>query len=137
MRRLSVIFLLTVLAVAAGCKRFAVAPENAPFEFSCLASNGGVDETVALSFVILNGSYEGACTLSLSLKEKTSGASVSDYRVLANGRTVIEAGDTWSFDEGGRAYFTVVGLPAGSYHGVASVTRWYHTATCEFDFYVY
>lgn len=136
MRRLSIIFLLAVLAVTAGCKRFAVANENAPFEFSCLASDGDVDEGTNLTFVILNGTYEGDCTVSLSLKDKSSGASVSDYRVLANGRTIIGTGDTWSFDEGGKAFFTIVGLPKGSYHGVASVLRWYHTASCEFDFYV-
>lgn len=124
-----------VAALLCGCERYEQVPENSAFQVTCDIKDGTVANGAVMTISVSRGATSGACTLDLSLKEKNSGGTPS-YRVLANGRTSLDEGAYWAFDGNGEAMFQITGLPAGTYHVVASVNRWYHSASCESDFVI-
>ena len=126
---------LFALFAVVSCNRYEKVPENAPFVVSCSVEDGWSDGAGAvMTLLVEDGSVNGDCILSLSITDTASGRGVSDYRIETSGGNILAPGDRWAFGRDGLASFIVAGLPAGSYHLSATVTRWYHSATAEADF---
>lgn len=133
MRIIKAIIISVLAVVAAACERYQTVPENSPFLVMCTVNDGTISDGAMMNLAIAQGAVSGECQLSLSLKEKETGASPS-YRIMANGRTQIGETDSWSFDENGLAKFVIMDLPTGKYHLKINVRRWYHSASAEADF---
>lgn len=127
------ISLFFILFALPACERYEQVAENSPFVVICSVSDGTVADGADMLLSIAKGTVQGDCSLSVSLKEKSSGTT-PPFKVLANGRTSIEDGAVWSFDDNGNAAFVITGLPAGEYRITASVSRWYHSASGSAEF---
>lgn len=137
MRKITTYFTLIAVALlcAVSCEKYQVVEENSSFAIECAVSDGTVNDGAEMTLSLQRGVIPGASVLSLSLKEEGSGAT-PEYRLFLNGRTAVSSTDAWSFDESGKAHFTIAGLPAGVYHVSATVKRWYHSATAEASFVI-
>lgn len=134
-KRIALIVALILLSAAfSGCKKFQTAPENSDFLVDCVIGDGNVSDGARMTLILSAQTTAGECTLSFSLKEKATGASVVDYALLLDGHTRIGASDIWSFNEFGTAFFVIKGVPEGEYIAEASVKRWFHTATATAEF---
>lgn len=122
-----------ILFAAGACRKYAVAPENNEFSISASITDEGGDVWLLVS--LAGGPADGKNTLSLSVADE-AGKSQSSLRLLANGRTAIDAGDEWTFNKNGEARFVIEGLPSGTYRATVLVKRWYHTASDTVEFTV-
>ena len=123
-----------LLGAVVACKNYETAPENAHFTIRASANDGTVNDGCKLEIVMTFGEPDGENTISLSVYNVDNGVGVSTWRLLANGRTTITEGSPWSFDEDGRAWFVLEGLPRGQYRAQVTVKRWYHTASDVVEF---
>lgn len=138
MKKTVILILLCALQglLFSSCEKYEKLPQNDSFVVAAKVSNGSAVDGVPLSIVVKDGTVQGASVLGLEIVN-TADMSTPSFSVLLNGRTVLEKGAEWSFSDEGVASFVVKGLSAGDYHAVATVSRWYHSASVMFDFSVY
>ena len=123
---------LLLAAFCQSCEHYEKVPENSPFliDVRVVPSNSG---SVRLDVVVVEGVVSGECGISLNLADKKTGGTPVYQLCFPDGSVVLD-GATWSFDKEGRAVFDVNGLPSGEYSGQLVVSRWYHSASCKFEF---
>lgn len=129
-----VLFLLS-MAVCVSCEHYEVSPSNGAFVVSAQCGNSKVGSSIPVLLFINKGEVGGQFTLRPDIVDAGSGASPS-YEVLLNGESKITPSSSWTFDDKGEAYFTIEGLPVGSYTASFEVKRWYHTSVASFHFSV-
>lgn len=136
-RKLSLLMLLTAACLlgAVSCENYEKVPQNDQFLVEAVIGNTAPGQNAVLTIYVVEGASEGDCTLGLSIKDSETGYTPA-FQVLYENGSKLQDAAVWSFKEDGSVRFLVSGLPQGKYEGVATVKRWYHSATCTFTFKV-
>lgn len=136
MKKITLLISLCLLSFfVLSCEKYEKVPQNDPFVVTAVVSDGSVSAGVPLRLSVKDGAVQGNSVLGLDIVN-VADMSTPSFGVLLNGRTTLEKGAEWSFSDEGVADFVLTGLPAGDYHAVAIVSRWYHSSSVMFDFTV-
>lgn len=134
-------FLILILSLALllpgtlSCERYEVSPENEEFVVSAIVGDVSSGSAVPVRIFMMEGSRSGQFYLNASVVNRKSGASPS-WTLKLNGESTVSPSSAWTFDENGEAYFTIEGLPSGSYEATLEVKRWYHYSSTKVFFKV-
>lgn len=118
---------LAFLLFSAGCERYEVKAQNAPFSIEATAGDVNAGEDLPLTVSLSEGSEDGEFYLSLKVENVTDGSSPA-YTVYLGGNSSIEENSALVFSNK-KMNLVLRGVPQGRYKVNVCLKRWYHSAS--------